>query len=164
MKKPLLLFLACAICSLLGVAAGVWLCGKEKPVGYVRLDRLYKEYNQRQEMERKLMALGRNRQAVLDSLQRASSTPGDSAARQHSRLQEYFAQDAAQTAERYQALLWQQLNVLIKEYGYANGYEMVFGADGSGAVMHADSSLDITAEVLQFINQQPETSAPAAAQ
>lgn len=48
------------------------------------------------------------------------------------------------------------INDYIKEYGQNHGYKMIFGASGSGNIMYADESTDLTEEVLKGLNKQYE--------
>ncbi|MCF2875146.1 MULTISPECIES: OmpH family outer membrane protein [unclassified Tenacibaculum] len=46
------------------------------------------------------------------------------------------------------------INDYVKEYGKENGYKIIFGASGSGNVMYADESSDLTAVVLEGLNKE----------
>ena len=45
-----------------------------------------------------------------------------------------------------------RVNGLIKDYGKANGYQVIFGANGSGNIIYAVDAMDITDEVLKVLN------------
>ncbi|MFY7669748.1 OmpH family outer membrane protein [Tenacibaculum sp. MEBiC06402] len=44
------------------------------------------------------------------------------------------------------------INDFIKEYGKDKGYKVIFGANGSGTIMYAEESSDLTEEVLEALN------------
>lgn len=44
------------------------------------------------------------------------------------------------------------INDYVKEYGKQNGYKIIFGASGSGNIMYADESTDLTDEILKGLN------------
>ncbi|WP_272149608.1 OmpH family outer membrane protein [Tenacibaculum aiptasiae] len=46
------------------------------------------------------------------------------------------------------------INDYVKEYGKEKGYKIIFGASGSGNVMYADESSDLTAVVLEGLNKE----------
>jgi outer membrane protein len=50
--------------------------------------------------------------------------------------------------------IWTQLNQYITEYGKTKDYEYILGANGSGSLMYADSTLNITEEVTAFANKK----------
>tara|TARA_R110000851_G_scaffold327695_1_gene497515 strand:- start:8403 stop:8945 length:543 start_codon:yes stop_codon:yes gene_type:complete len=46
------------------------------------------------------------------------------------------------------------INEYIKEYGKKHGYTIIFGASGSGNIMYAEESSDLTAKVLEGLNKE----------
>ena len=48
------------------------------------------------------------------------------------------------------------INDYVKEYGKKNGYKIIFGASGSGNIMYADKSADLTEDVLNGLNAEFE--------
>ncbi len=46
------------------------------------------------------------------------------------------------------------INDYVKEYGKKNGYNIIFGASGSGNVMYASEGADLTEEVLEGLNAE----------
>ncbi|MEW7280545.1 OmpH family outer membrane protein [Aquimarina sp. 2201CG1-2-11] len=48
------------------------------------------------------------------------------------------------------------INDYIKEYGKENGYKIILGASGSGNIMFADETADLTTEVLDGLNTEYE--------
>ncbi len=49
------------------------------------------------------------------------------------------------------------INDYIKEYGKENGYKIILGASGSGNIMFADETADLTTEVLDGLNTEYES-------
>ncbi len=45
------------------------------------------------------------------------------------------------------------INDFVKEYGKENGYSIILGATGSGTIMYADESADLTDEILEKLNK-----------
>lgn len=48
------------------------------------------------------------------------------------------------------------INDFVKEYGKKKGYKIIFGASGDGTIMYAEKNADITAVVLQQLNNEFE--------
>jgi outer membrane protein len=44
------------------------------------------------------------------------------------------------------------INDYVKEFGKRNGYDIIFGASGSGNIMYADKGADLTEQVLEGLN------------
>lgn len=52
--------------------------------------------------------------------------------------------------------VWNRLNVYIKEYGLKNDFTYIFGTQGGGNVMYAKEALDVTEELLEYVNAKYE--------
>ena len=48
------------------------------------------------------------------------------------------------------------INDYVKEYGKKKGYDIIFGASGSGNVMYASEASDLTEDVLKGLNAEFE--------
>ena len=46
------------------------------------------------------------------------------------------------------------LNAAIRQYGEQHNYDMIWGATANGNIVHADSTLDLTDDVLRFLNDR----------
>ncbi len=46
------------------------------------------------------------------------------------------------------------INDYVKEFGKKKGYKIIFGASGSGNIMYADKTADLTEEVLEGLNAE----------
>ncbi|GGD07600.1 OmpH family outer membrane protein [Hyunsoonleella pacifica] len=52
--------------------------------------------------------------------------------------------------------VWKRLNEYIEIFATQNGYNIVLGTNGSGNVMYAKTSINITNEILEFSNKKYE--------
>lgn len=55
---------------------------------------------------------------------------------------------------RYISELLAQINKGVQDYGREKGYHHILGAEGSGTLMYADSTLNITEDVLLYLNKR----------
>lgn len=51
-------------------------------------------------------------------------------------------------------MIWKRLNPYIVEYGKEKGYAYIYGANGTGNVLYADESEDITEELIEYVNKR----------
>lgn len=142
---------------------------------FVEINTVYNDFQMKKEREAELTHVQQARKTVLDSLEvqlTVLSRSLESAYKAGNKLQEEkleqyrtlqqeynmkrdaFAEDNNAAAEKYNEEIWKQLNQYIKDYGKANGYTYLFGADGSGTLMHGDESINITAEVKGYVNER----------
>lgn len=52
--------------------------------------------------------------------------------------------------------VYRDLNLLLEEFGKANGYNLIWGATPSGSVVYADQYVDLTGAVLEFMRANGE--------
>lgn len=75
-------------------------------------------------------------------------------------VQEVNQKASALEAEKMQPV-YRELNAILREYGRAHGYYIILGATPNGNIVYADSSSNLTDEVLAYIQtrkaQQPKT-------
>ena len=70
-------------------------------------------------------------------------------------MNEYQAGNSEEFQQAQQAL-WVQINQYIKDYGQEQGYRFIHGATGTGNLMYADTSRDVSNQVIEYINQRYE--------
>lgn len=66
-----------------------------------------------------------------------------------------FAQEAQQRIQQRQGELLEPLlggvNKQIEDWGYKNGYAIIFGVEQPGVLVHADSSMDVTEQIRKVL-------------
>lgn len=138
--------------------------GKQK-TAFVQLNKVYNEFRMTKELESQFTAVENKRKQLLDSLKlqlnvlAAGKKPEQLQLVQEKQEVYYnyktqFEQDNAEMTRTYTQQIMKQLSQYVREYGQQQGYAYIYGADGTGVVMHADEQLDVTDEVVQFINKR----------
>lgn len=166
---PLYILLLCAL-----VAAGISLYRSyQERVAYVQLSEVYENFTLKKTLQPRYDAAATHNKQVLDSLQlvlegikRAASAEGKvtpALQQQYDQAETYFfyqkqegEKELKTMEEELNAQIWAQINQYVKEYGEAQGYDYVLGADGSGSIMYAHDRNDRTKEVIQYINEKYE--------
>ncbi|HYG53227.1 MAG TPA: OmpH family outer membrane protein, partial [Flavobacteriales bacterium] len=74
--------------------------------------------------------------------------------KQYMELMKVYDEENQKVNADYDAQIIKQMNIYIKEYGDANGYDMIFGSLGNGTVMQAQASMDVTEPVIKYINKK----------
>lgn len=70
--------------------------------------------------------------------------------------QNEFQQRAQELQSQYFEQVWKQLNSYIKEFGETNDCQLILGANGDGSIMYAVEEIDITKEVISYVNDRYE--------
>ncbi len=68
------------------------------------------------------------------------------------KLEEDFSKESETLSAGYDAQIWNQLNSYVKEFAEAEGIELLIGTSGDGTLMYGKENMDITGNVLAFVN------------
>jgi outer membrane protein len=152
------------ICSLSALG---WLVYAHAAIGqqkmpYVDSQRVFSEFEMSKELKAQLETAVNQRKYVLDSLKQplggdlSQVNPNYVAYLRENieRKEQEFTEANQALAQSYDQQIWTRINQYAKEFGQMHGYEYVFGADGTGTLMYANSSLDLTDDFVRYINQQ----------
>lgn len=138
-------------------ASLVWLlssCSQQK-TGYVDIFKLVKEFELQQEYSADAKREMDREKAAIDSViyieQQKNPTGYESV------KEELYATYYRRTDEinkRIESMIWKRLNPYLEEFGKDKGYTFIYGANGTGNVLYADKSKDITDEVIDYVNKR----------
>lgn len=140
-------------------------CGEK--TGYVRNSYIYNNFEGKKELERKVIQLQDRHNYILDSILLVTEGLKINVQNDLERQQIYqhqleyyqkvvaeFRKNEQEKQELFNERIWKHINLYIEEYGKLNEYTYIHGADGSGSLMYADSTHDISEEVLKFVNEK----------
>lgn len=143
----------------------------EKVTVYVNVQKIYDDFQLKKELESKLTNVQQARKTVLDSLElklKILSGKIENAAKRDTEKENYFVElreqylmkkkqfeeDNQAMTSQYSQQIMKQLNEYTQEYGKQKGYTFILGAEGSGGIMYASEKMDVTAEVLEYVNSR----------
>ncbi len=173
MKNVLLnLLLALIVCSL-----GVFIYHKsvKKKIGYIEIKKVFNGFQMKKELEDKFKQTTNSRGKIIDSLalnlkliskqlneqkQTKEGINNDLAymfefkREEFLKLKNQFTEENAALSQKYDGQILEQMTQYIIEFGKANNYEFIFGADGSGNLMYADETLNISDDISAYINNK----------
>ncbi len=158
-----------ALVIMLCFAAQAWLFTKKTV--YVDLNEVYNKFNYSLSMQKKAEKTLATRKNLLDSLKyrieleyrqlqqqellkdRQLALQKFELNRKHYLQQaETFEKNNSEMVEQYDKQIWAQINKYMVQYGEENGVGIIVGGSGTGSVMYADKGLDVTNEVIAYIN------------
>lgn len=158
--------------SIIGLGTYTLIEHYNKPkTAYIIIQDAYNQFDLKKEMEKKFIAIKNAKQKVLDSLafelnlsaktideKKGSNKYNETI---YNRKREEFYQrrqsvqeDNNQLSKQYDQEILSQLNQYVSDYGKENHYEYIFGNDGNGSLMHADDALNVTRQIVQYINER----------
>lgn len=162
------------IVGIIGLSAlvlSVYILMNQPKVAYVHIQEVYNDFEYKKELEGKFDAMSNARTRVLDSLEIQLNALGANIqnsevnkeqniqtyqylAAQYQSKQKNFTEDNQVTSEKYTEQIWTQLNKYVKEFGEKNGYDLIYGANGSGSIMHGNEAYNLTSSVKAFVNER----------
>jgi outer membrane protein len=140
-------------------------CRNEKSA-YIMTSKVFNDFKGTQELEKKFQQLQQKQKFILDSLaleiQMIEKAPVQKETMEiltkkksiYNQLQGQFEESNEEQYKQYSEGIWKQINQYVTEYGKENGLSFIHGANGSGALMYADSTLNITDKIITYINHK----------
>jgi outer membrane protein len=144
-------------------------CGEHAKTGFISLSQIYEKFPLKKEMETKVDNMKNYRKSIADSMawhlksvsQALNQNATEEQVREFQRerqalaeKKEFFEQDNQRALQETNVKIWKQINQYIKDYGEQNGYDYIYGADGTGTLMYADKKNDITTDVSLYVNKR----------
>jgi len=164
-NTPLVVVLG-ALCTFLLINAFVT---SDRHYAYIDNNKVFSEFKLTDEYTIKLNKIQEERSAVLDSMELRVQQKRAAISQESSEVEvlqlrkeimelentrkRFEEQNQILTAQ-YDDIIWKQLNSYIKSYGDEKGFDMILGVSGQGNLMYANGSLDVSQEVLQYVNDK----------
>ncbi len=137
-------------------------------IAFVDNQKVYDSFQMSIELNKSLEAYNLKAKSILDSLdfeltQRAGKVnPNDT-----NQIAEYlafkkyctgqydnFTNNSNELSVTYNQQILNQMNTYIQSYGKENGYTVVLGANGQGSLLYAEEGIDITEDIITYINNK----------
>lgn len=148
----------------------IYLTFQTPKIGYIDLVKVYNEFDLKKEKEKDLKQIETGQNKVLDSLKlnlelikrNYISTGGNDTLKNDyiMYLKNYetksneFEIIKDKLVQDFDDAIWKQLNQYIKDYSKEKGYDLMLGANGSGAVMYANPAYEISDDVIKYTNEK----------
>ncbi len=137
---------------------------------YVDLIKVYNEFEYKKELEKKFTLVKTERQNILDSIKlqvEIKSRELEKDSKNQKLINEYnyyynqyydkqkqFEEDNNAMASQYTEQVWKQINSFMNGYGERNNYLIIIGNAGEGNVLYYKKSIDITEDVMEYLNEK----------
>ena len=130
----------------------IWL--KQK-TGFILNQRVFEEFKGTKILQEKITRKKQENAALLDSLSKeVARRPSTEIFQKYQLAKENLLLQEQQLTEQYTAEVWTRINRYISTYGKERGYDFILGASGNGSLMYARESVDITKEVIEYMNKE----------
>lgn len=127
----------------------------DKKTGYVDIFRLVSEFELQKEYSGEAKKEMDSEKAMIDSMVFLEKLK-DPAAYENLKNELYadLYRKAEERNKEIEAMIWKRLNPYLVDFGKENGYTYIYGANGTGNVLYADKSQDVTEELIQYVNKR----------
>ncbi len=126
-----------------------------KKTGYVDIFKLVSEFElQKEYSDQAKRDIDRER-AMIDSVvyaERLKDPSGNN--RLKDELYTALYQKTEQRNKEIETMIWKRLNPYLVDFGTKYGYQYIYGANGTGNVLYADESQDITETLVKYVNDR----------
>ncbi len=146
-------------------------CQRATKTGYVDNVKLYNEFELKKELETTFQEMRMENQNSLDSLKRELRVLAEyldtqkeqdpekvirfnNVRQEFLETQESLEMREQELSEEYTNQVWLHINDYVQAYAKEEGYDYVLGGTGQGNVMYAEEDLDITEDLIAFINKK----------
>lgn len=138
---------------------------------FVDTIQVYNKFNYKEELEKNLSKITEQRNLTLDNIKKQIANYNMQLSKDYSdnikntidsltvifyQKQKEFNEENSSLQDDYNSKIWDRINNYIDEYGKENNIEIILGANGSGNIMYANKTIDITEEVTNYINKKYE--------
>jgi len=147
-------------------------CSTELPKqAYIDNLELYKEFTFTKELNNSITVIEQGKRAGLDSVElelkmlsrqiEMNQGSDENQIRLFQYKQSEYQMKGQQMQEQLEMLngeynekIWTRLNEYVKAYGQENDYQILFGGMGQGTIMFCDSTMNITSDILEYVNNR----------
>lgn len=166
-NKGYVALLALILALVSGILA-IYLYTHRDKVRYVTTGKLVDEFTMTKEKKKQVETLHLRRKGWTDSiefqltqLERRIEQGDKSLMNEYQFKKEFYIEKTKAFEEEdetlemeFQKQVFAQINQFVKDYGTENRIDLILGASGNGSIMHCDDKLDITKEVISYINKR----------
>ncbi len=145
----------------------LWAYKKDKgnqKIAYILTQKVFEGYNGTKELKKKLNKMEQEQKQILDSMllevKVTESRYGVKDERtvrckeKYNRVYQQLVTSNQGQVEKYNEGIWKQINTYLTDYGRMKGYSFIYGANGNGSIMYADSTQEISSDVIPYLNKR----------
>lgn len=127
----------------------------KQKTGFIFNQKVFEEFKGTKILQEKITRKKQDDMALLDSLSKeVTKRPSPEIFQKYQLAKDNLLLQEQQLTEQYTAEIWSRINRYISVYGKEKGYDFILGASGNGNLMYAKESVDITKEVIEYINKE----------
>ncbi|MEM6801397.1 MAG: OmpH family outer membrane protein [Bacteroidota bacterium] len=162
--RPPILYIFLVGIFLTGLAMGLLpTLLKQDKFAHINTEKVFNSFSLTQEYQSRISNLSQSRKSILENLQlrlqdmESRNVSQDSLQMAFEQLrdkEESFAADEQREIQQYNEQVLTQLKQYIQDFCEEKGYTYLFGSGESGNLLGANPEVEVTEELIAFINQK----------
>jgi outer membrane protein len=151
------------------ISIGVFMLATQKKTAFVDLGKLYEGFELNKQRQTELQSMSIQFKNTLDSMALEIQSMESSLQANYDRItdeklqvkkmnyykiEENMQAKLEETKVKSDEQIWLQINTYTQEFGKEKGYDYIYGGNGTGSLMYANDSKDISEDVLVYINKK----------
>lgn len=138
-----------------------------KKIAYIDTNKVIKEYKLTEEINKEVKQFEENRKNIIDSLANEIKEIQQGSIKLENEKIEQLKANYFEKREKFLIEINQvkqngidkvvdKINQNVIDFGKENNYDIIFGANGDGAIMFAKDTYNITEEIIKYLNAKHE--------
>lgn len=151
--------LAVKLSMVLTLLSGITSCSSDQKIVYIDMARVFEGFEMKKDYDARIEKDLSAESHLLDSVNKLMQTASDSISIQKLKKDYYLAEQVFNSkfqslSQQYTSDVKKRLNQYINEFGEANGYSFILGANGQGSIMYAAKEGDVTKQLIEYVNKK----------
>lgn len=121
--------------------------------------KVFEEFQMKKDYDKRIEKEFAADQALLDSMgfrfnKLKNPTEIESLKKEFVVRKKHFDEKFQEISQKYTNEVYVRLNEYIKDFGKKHAYGIIIGSNGQGNVMYVDEAVDVTNDLVKFINEK----------
>ena len=126
-----------------------------KKTGYVDIFKLVNEFELQKEYTAESKHEVDKTRTMIDSLVYVERLKNPAGSEQlKNELYTALYRKTEERNKEVETMIWKRLNPYLVDFGKEKGFLYLYGANGTGNVLYADKSQDVTEELIEYVNKR----------
>jgi outer membrane protein len=154
-NSPAIWKLVSGILLVLTIAfAALFFLQHKRKIAFVYNQTVFDEFEGKAVLEQKLSGVKAANKLVLDSMVALIKGGRTELMPTYQEKYQLLAAQEQHVTDQYTQDIWAFINEAIAQYGKENKYDYILGTSGTGNLMYADSTNNITPQIVTYINNK----------
>lgn len=136
-----------------------------KKIVYINTAEVFSEFRMTKELDKEVKAIENDRKSRMDSLNenvrriqagiiKVSEEELMLVRKNYLEKQNQFSNEITNVKQASTEKIWKQINQYVNDFGKEKNLDIILGANGQGSLMFAKEKIDITKDLITYINEK----------